>query len=590
MSADFQIDTVATLPFSGQKPGTSGLRQKVRVFQQPNYLENFVQSIFDALPAEEIKGCTLLVSGDGRYHNTTAGLTILRMAAANGVGKVIVGTNFLLSTPAASGIIRSRRAYGGILMTASHNPGGPQADFGVKYNTSNGGPAPESVTDAIYAKTTSIQQYLITRDTPEFDLSRPGSHRFGPMSVEVVDGSKEYSALMKTVFDLPALKSFIAKTGFKMVFDAMHGVAGPFAKEILVNELGLDEKYVRNAVPLEDFGGGHPDPNLTYAADLVVTMGLAAPAGHGHAHGGDHKHEKPPAEEADIPDFGAAADGDADRNMILGKRFFVTPSDSVAIIAANATAIPYFQKHGGVKGVARSMPTSAALDRVASKLGLTCFEVPTGWKFFGNLMDAGRLSLCGEESFGTGSDHIREKDGLWAVLAWLSILAARNATSQPGHLVSVQQIVEEHWETYGRNYYSRYDYEEVDSSDAAKVMELLGKHISEAKEGSAKEGNPYAPYTLARADEFAYTDPVDGSVSTKQGLRFIFTDGSRIVYRLSGTGSVGATIRIYIEQYENDQTKLRQETQAALKTLAEVALNLAQIKQLTGREQPSVIT
>mmetsp|Transcript_5059 Transcript_5059/g.5756 ORF Transcript_5059/g.5756 Transcript_5059/m.5756 type:complete len:565 (-) Transcript_5059:144-1838(-) len=563
--AGVDVAVVETKPHEGQRPGTSGLRKKVTVFQQENYLENFIQSVFDALPADEFKGCTLVLSGDGRYYNKTASDIIIRMAAANGVKRVIVGIDFLMSTPAVSAIIRKNKAYGGIILTASHNPGGPKADFGVKYNIASGGPAPSSLTNAMYDLSGKISQYKIATTPLVLDVSTPGETRYGDLTIEVVDAAKEYVALMKTLFDFPKLKAFCARPDFSLCYDSMHGVAGPFAKEALVAELGIPLASLVGATPLEDFGGGHPDPNLTYAHDLVNKMGL-----------GESK-------EDDVPEFGAAADGDADRNMILGKRFFVTPSDSVAIIAAHSSTIPYFA--GGLKGVARSMPTSGALDRVAAKLGVACYEVPTGWKFFGNLMDAGRLSICGEESFGTGSDHIREKDGLWAVLCWLTILADQNKAG--GALVGVETIVRNHWKAFGRNYYSRYDYEEVESAAAKQLMAGL---VALTEKAAAEPGYKMGSFTIGTADEFSYTDPVDQSVASHQGIRFIFDDGSRIIFRLSGTGSVGATIRLYVEKYESDPALLAQETQEAVAELISIALDVSNLEALTGRKKPTVIT
>ena len=627
-SVALTIDTVQTKPFAGQKPGTSGLRKKVKEVIQPHYLENFVQCVFSSLPPGELNNATLVVSGDGRYHNDVAITTILRMAAAQKVGRVLLGQHNLMSTPCVSGVIRKRQAYGGLILTASHNPGGINEDFGIKYNCGNGGPAPESLTDKMFALTKTIDHYLIAREEPKVDVATVGEYHYGPMVVEVIDAPREYSELMQTIFDFPMLKRFLARSDFSFIYDSMHGVAGPFAHKVFVDELGASASSLMNARPLPDFGGGHPDPNLTYAEDLVVRMGLPAASGghghgaemaHGHSHegGGDHGHshgsqaqptmaqqmasaaetvraaavgayEKVMGAVASaagggkVPDFGAASDGDADRNMILGANFFVTPSDSVAVIAANSRFIPYFAKGGGVKGVARSMPTSQALDRVADKLGLKCYEVPTGWKFFGNLMDAGQLSICGEESFGTGSDHIREKDGMWAILAWVSILAGRNEGKAEGSLVSVKQVVEEHWREYGRNYYSRYDYEQVDSGAADQVMAALLEVVKTAK------GQKWEGFEVKEADEFTYKDPVDASVSEHQGIRFQFTDGSRIVFRLSGTGSVGATIRVYVERYE--QKELHMETATAIAPLIKVALDLSKMQQLTGRDKPTVIT
>ena len=630
-SAPVTIDTVQTKPFAGQKPGTSGLRKKVKEVIQPHYLENFVQCIFSSLPPGELHNSTLVVSGDGRYHNDVAITTILRMAAAQKVGRVILGVHNLMSTPCVSGIIRKRKAYGGIILTASHNPGGPTEDFGIKYNCGNGGPAPESLTDKMFALSKTITEYHIARETPTVDVTKVGDYHFGGMVVEVVDAPREYSELMRSIFDFQLLQRFLSRKDFSFIYDSMHGVAGPFAHRVFVEDLGASASSLMNAKPLPDFGGGHPDPNLTYAEDLVVKMGLPAASahahgnheheedkGHSHAGGQGHGHSHGGAQAAPsmtermtaaadmvktaamgayetvasavqsaasggkVPDFGAASDGDADRNMILGARFFVTPSDSVAIIAANSRFIPYFAKQGGIKGVARSMPTSQALDRVADKLQLKCYEVPTGWKFFGNLMDDGKLSICGEESFGTGSDHIREKDGMWAILAWVSILAGRNEHSAEGALVSVKQIVEEHWREYGRNYYSRYDYEQVDSGAADQVMATLLELVKTAK------GKQWSGFEVKEADEFTYTDPVDGSVSEHQGIRFQFVDGSRIVFRLSGTGSVGATIRVYVERYE--QKELSMETAAAIAPLIAIALEISKMQQLTGRDKPTVIT
>eukprot|EP00742_Colponemidia_sp_Colp-10_P000986 GILJ01001068.1.p1 GENE.GILJ01001068.1~~GILJ01001068.1.p1 ORF type:complete len:585 (+),score=101.69 GILJ01001068.1:60-1757(+) len=562
------VQSVPTTPYQDQKPGTSGLRKKVTVFTEGSYLHNFVQSIFDALPPADLQGSTLVVSGDGRYYNKQAIQIIIKMAAANGVGRLWIGQNGLMSTPAVSAVIREREngaAYGGIILTASHNPGGPTNDFGIKYNCQNGGPAPEDLTNRIFELTTKISSYNIINSLPDVDLSVIGRTELipGKFAVEVIDSTEDYVTLLRTIFDFEAIRQLLHRPGFSFVYDAMHGVAGPYAHRLFVTELGAPLSCLLNTVPLEDFGGGHPDPNLTYAHDLVERMGL------GHSH------------PDDVPEFGAAADGDADRNMILGKRFFVTPSDSVAVIAANAqAAIPYFRN--GLKGVARSMPTSMALDRVADQLGLQCFEVPTGWKFFGNLMDANRLSICGEESFGTGSDHIREKDGIWAVLAWLSVLAYHNRTAG-AEFVSVEKIVTDHWAHYGRNYYSRYDYEEVDATAAKRLMNDLIAQLPNLS-------GPVGDYEYGKCDEFEYTDPVDGSVSKNQGIRIAFKDGSRIVYRLSGTGSVGATIRVYIEKYENDSSKTNMPTADALKKLIDIALEVAKVQQYTGRERPTVIT
>lgn len=560
-SQDLKINSVPTKPIEGQKTGTSGLRKKVKVFMQENYLANWIQALFDSLPLEDYKNGLLVLGGDGRYFNKEAAQIIIKIAAGNGVGKILVGKDGILSTPAVSAVIRKREANGGFIMSASHNPGGPEYDWGIKFNYSSGQPAPESITDKIYGNTLSISEIKVA-DIPDVDLSQLGVTKYGNFSVEVVDPVADYLELMENVFDFSLIRSLVSRPDFRFVFDAMHAVTGAYAKPIFVDKLGASLESIANGVPLEDFGHGHPDPNLTYAEDLVNIL---------YGENG--------------PDFGAASDGDGDRNMILGRSFFVTPSDSVAIIAANAQdAIPYFQS--GPKGLARSMPTSGSLDRVAQKLNLPFFEVPTGWKFFGNLMDAGKLSICGEESFGTGSDHIREKDGIWAVLAWLSILAYRNKDKKSGEkLVSVADVVKEHWATYGRNFFSRYDYEECESEGANNMIEYLRDLISKSK-----AGDKYGSYILDFADDFAYTDPVDGSVASKQGVRFVFSDGSRIIFRLSGTGSAGATVRIYIEQFEPDVSKHDMDAQIALKPLIDLALSVSKLKDFTGREKPTVIT
>jgi phosphoglucomutase len=541
---------VATTPFSDQKPGTSGLRKKVAVFQSANYLENFVQALFDTIAAP--RGSLLVLGGDGRYYNREAIQIILRMAAANGFGKVLVGQGGILSTPAASCVIRKYKSFGGIILSASHNPGGPEGDFGIKYNTGNGGPAPEKITDVIYARSCALTSYRIV-DAPAVALDQAGTQMLGEMRVEVIDPVADYAELMESLFDFVAIRALIG-SGFRLCFDAMHAVTGPYAQEILERRLGAPVGSVINGVPLPDFGGGHPDPNLTYAHELVAIM-----------HGAD----------ADAtPDFGAASDGDGDRNMILGRHFFVTPSDSLAILAANAALAPGYA--GGLAGIARSMPTSAAADRVADQLGVPCYETPTGWKFFGNLMDAGRVTLCGEESFGTGSSHVREKDGLWAVLFWLNILAKRR--------LSVEEIVYRHWAKFGRNIYSRHDYEALPSAVAAGVMAQVKAQFAELP------GRCFGDYVVKFCDDFSYTDPVDGSLSTGQGLRIGFEDGSRIVFRLSGTGTEGATLRIYLEAFAADPARHRVDAQDALAALIEIAHGLSQLKQRTGREQPTVIT
>ncbi len=544
------IQTVMTTPFEGQKPGTSGLRKKVTVFQQPNYLANFVASIFAAVkPADGFSGKTLVLGGDGRFFNLEAIQITLRMAAAQGFTRILIGQGGILSTPAVSNVIRKYKAFGGILLTASHNSGGPDGDFGIKFNGENGGPAPEKITDAIYAHTTTISSYE-TIEAADVDVHTIGTHQLGDMQVEVIDSVADYQELMEELFDFDALRALF-KSGFTMRFDAMCAVTGPYAHAIFEGALGAPVGTVMFGTPLPDFGGMHPDPNLVHAKDLYDLL---------------------MAEDA--PNFGAAADGDGDRNLIIGRHMFVSPSDSLAVLAANATAAPAYAQ--GLAGVARSMPTSGAVDRVAEKLGIPCFETPTGWKFFGNLLDAGKITLCGEESAGTGSDHIREKDGIWAVLLWLSILAKRK--------MSVVEIMKAHWSTYGQNYYTRHDYEEVDTAAANDVMNHI-KALIPTLVGQ-KVGN----FTVAAADDFSYHDPIDGSVSNNQGLRIVFDNGSRIVYRLSGTGTAGATIRIYIERFESDPSHHGQETQQALAELIALSRELSQIELKTGRIEPSVIT
>ncbi|SBW00219.1 Phosphoglucomutase [uncultured Alphaproteobacteria bacterium] len=537
---------ISTTPFDDQKPGTSGLRKAVPAFRRPRYLENFVQSVFDCLP--DVAGKTLVVGGDGRFFNAEAIQVILRMAAANGVARVLVGRNGLLSTPAVSHLIRKNRAYGGFVLSASHNPGGPEGDFGVKYNIANGGPAPESLTEAVFAASKKIARYL-TLDAPDCDLSALGTLRLGETTIEVVDPVADYAALMETLFDFDAISALLKSADFRMRFDAMHAITGPYAKAILEDRLGAPAGTVVNAVPLPDFGGHHPDPNLVHAAELV-----AATRGPG------------------CLDFGAASDGDGDRNMILGRDCFVTPSDSLALIAAHADLVPGYA--GRLSGVARSMPTSRAADRVAAKLGVGAYETPTGWKFFGNLLDAGKVVFCGEESFGTGSDHVREKDGLWAVLYWLNILAR---TRKP-----VAELLAAHWAEYGRDYYSRHDYEGLDKAAADALMadlraaKLLGRRVGGR--------------TVTLHDDFAYTDPVNGEHTAGQGVRIGFDDGARIVFRLSGTGTSGATLRIYLEHYEADPARQHDDTQTVLADLIAAARTLSGVAERTGRTAPDVVT
>jgi phosphoglucomutase len=559
-STQVPVKEVSTKPIDGQKTGTSGLRKKTKVFMSDNYLANWVQSLFNAL-GDEVSGKTLALGGDGRYFGKEAAQIIVKLAAGNGFKKIFVGQDAIMATPAMSAFIRRRQVYGGLIMSASHNPGGPEEDFGIKFNYSAGEPAPEKITDKIYGETQTIS-VLKMADIPDVDLSKVGVSKFGDFEVEVVDPIADYLATMKEVFDFDMLKKFVTRSDFSMVFDSMHAVTGPYAKAIFVDQLGAKPDSIHNGTPLPDFGGGHPDPNLTYAHDLVELQW---------------------SDKAAM--LGAASDGDGDRNMVLGQKFFVSPSDSVAMIAANAQAcIPYFK--GGLKGVARSMPTGGALDRVAKALNLEFFETPTGWKFFGNLMDAGKCSICGEESFGTGADHIREKDGIFAVLCWLSILAYKNKdVPVGGQLVSVEDVAEEFWNTYGRNFFSRYDYENCKSEDAEKMMNHIREVIAASPPGT-KFGN----FELAQADDFEYTDPIDGSVAKKQGLRFVFSDGSRIIFRLSGTGSAGATIRLYIEQYTNDKSRLKEDAQEALKDIIKVALDLSKLQEFTGRDKPTVIT
>lgn len=539
--------TVPSSPYAGQKPGTSGLRKKVKVFAQPNYAENFIQAVFDVV--QPAPGATLVIGGDGRYHNRTVIQQAIRIAAANGYGRVLVGKGGILSTPAASHVIRKYEASGGLILSASHNPGGPDEDFGIKYNIANGGPAPESVTEAVYARTQVIDRWL-TVDTEDVDLDTCGSSAVADTIVSIIDPVADYADLMETLFDFGAIRQAVAG-GFSMAFDAMSAVTGPYAIEILENRLGFPAGTVRNGTPLPDFGGHHPDPNMVHAKALFDRM--FAP---------------------DAPDFGAASDGDGDRNLIVGRGRFITPSDSLAMLAANAHLAPGYS--AGLKGIARSMPTSAAADRVAEALGVPCFETPTGWKFFGNLLDAGMATICGEESAGTGSDHVREKDGLWAVLLWLNILAVRG--------ISVDQLAREHWAQYGRNYYARHDYEALPTDTAdALIAELQGKLAT-------LPGQRFGPLTVAQADSFSYLDPVDGSTSANQGLRVLFEGGSRIVFRLSGTGTEGATLRVYLERYEPAGGDLDRETPAMLADLIAAADAVTGIVRHTGRTAPDVVT
>lgn len=546
--------TIPTEPFAGQRPGTSGLRKKVTAFTQPRYLENFVQSLFDVLNAsgsdgQALRGQTLVLGGDGRFFNRAAVQTILKLAAGNGVARVLLGRGGILSTPAVSAVIRRRRAFGGIVLSASHNPGGPDGDFGIKYNAGNGGPANETLTEAVYARTQSLRE-LRSSDAPDIDIDRLGLQPLDHMMVDVIDPVTDYTAVMRELFDFELLRGMFQR-GFTLRLDAMNAVGGPYAKAILEGELGAPAGTVVNAEPLEDFGGLHPDPNPVNADDLIAHM-----------------------QRPDAPDFGAAMDGDADRNMVVGRNFVVSPSDSLAVMTAHARLIPGYRD--GLLGVARSMPTSAAVDRVASALALPCFETPTGWKFFGNLLDAGRVTLCGEESYGTGSNHVREKDGLWAILFWLSL---QGATGR-----SVESLVREHWSVYGRNYYTRHDYEGM-AVDVANTL------VSDSRASlPALSGRRFGARQLVLADDFSYADPVDGSVSHQQGIRLIFDDGARVIFRLSGTGTEGATLRLYLERYEADVTQQDHEVQHALAELAAVAEQVAGIRQRTGMAGPTVAT
>ncbi|MBM1170278.1 alpha-D-glucose phosphate-specific phosphoglucomutase [Microvirga arabica] len=539
--------SIPTTPFSDQRPGTSGLRKKVTVFQQPRYVENFIQAIFDNV--EGAQGSTLVIGGDGRYFNDVVVQTAIRMAAAHGFGRVLVGQRGLLSTPAASCVIRKHKAIGGLVLSASHNPGGPDGDFGIKFNMSHGGPAPESFTEAVFKRATAITEYRIV-DAPDIDLSRIGPTKVGEMNVEVIDPVADYAELMEQLVDFGKIADLF-RSGFRMRFDALSAITGPYAKAILENRLGAPAGTVVNGEPKPDFGGHHPDPNPVHAHDLMDLM--LGP---------------------DAPDFGAASDGDGDRNMIVARGLFVTPSDSLAILASHAHLAPGYAK--GLAGVARSMPTSRAADRVAKKLGINFFETPTGWKFFANLLDAGLITLCGEESAGTGSNHIREKDGLWAVLLWLNILAV---TKKPA-----DQIVREHWAAFGRDYYTRHDYEELETAPANELMETLRKKLP------ALPGQRFGGLTVQSCDDFAYTDPVDGSITPKQGIRILFEEDARAVFRLSGTGTSGATLRVYLERFEPDTNRHDLPTADVLAPVVQAANEIAEIAARTGRNEPSVIT
>lgn len=590
------VDSIATAPIDGQKPGTSGLRKKTAVFEKTeNYLENFVASTLKAVKNGEgtdavdfeTDGRALLIGGDGRYYNDVAIQKIVKIAAGFGINRIWIGEDGLLSTPAVSAIIRERgprwqSPFGAFILTASHNPGGPEEDFGIKYNCANGGPAPEGLTSSIYKNTGEITSYPCCTNFPTIGLKEKtyivkGEDR--TVTVDVISSTEVHVKLLKTVFDFTKIKALLDRSDFSMIYDSMHGVNGPYANAVLVDELGQAPSVCMNAVPKDDFNGGHADPNLTYAKELVKIMGL------------DRTGSKIDVGGASIPSFGAAADGDGDRNMILGSQFFVTPSDSLAVIAAHANTIPFFAMQGGLKGVARSMPTSGAVDLVAKDLGFDLFETPTGWKYFGNLMDSKEIYdgkdytpfICGEESFGTGSNHVREKDGIWAVLAWLQILAAYNTdASKP--LVSVEDIVKAHWKKYGRNYYCRWDFEGVEKPGATAMMDKMRDATA------ANTGRSIGGYVIKTADDFTYTDPVDGSVAKKQGIRFLMEDGSRIIFRLSGTAGSGATVRMYIEQYQSDEAKLEEKVSSALEVLVKVALELCDIKTFCGTETPTVIT
>ncbi len=546
---NIRVNTIKITPFNDQKPGTSGLRKTVKQFQVSDYLQAFTQSIFNSLP--ELKNSTLILGGDGRYFNREAIQIILRMAAANGVGKIILGQAGILSTPATSHLIKKHNALGGIILSASHNAGGPLGDFGIKFNTANGGPAPESLTNEIFMISSNLREYKIIESDP-ISMDKIGHYQLADMEIEVIDSVKDYAQLMAEIFDFDKISTLLTSPDFSMCFDAMNAVTGPYATSILEDQLGAPRGTVIRGEPLPDFGGIHPDPNLVHAEQLVEMM----------------------YREDNAPNFGAASDGDGDRNMILGDHFFVTPSDSLAIMTANTHLIPAYKK--GIKGVARSMPTSGAVDKVAEKMGLNCFETPTGWKFFSNLLDANEISLCGEESFGTGSNHVNEKDGLWAVLFWLNILAEKQD--------SVKHIVHQHWAKYGRNYYTRHDYEKLPLKAAEALFNNLHKNIEQLAH------QQFNQYTIAAADSFTYKDPIDQSISKNQGIRIIFSDDSRIIFRLSGTGTEGATLRVYIEKYVTDLDQFELDTQEALTALIQIAETIADIKGYTGRTEPTVIT
>ncbi len=546
-----KINPIKTKPFVDQKPGTSGLRKKVTSFQQPHYLENFVQSIFNV--ADNLKGGLLILGGDGRYYNSHAIQVILKIAAANGVKHVMVGENGLLSTPAVSHLIRKYQAAGGIVLSASHNPGGLDGDFGIKFNIANGGPAPTTFTDAIYEKSKNITEYFVA-DAEDINLNQQGRYYTGDMQITVINSVTDYADLMEQLFDFPKIKSLFTSGLFSMCFDAMHAVTGPYAKEIFSKRLAANVGAVINGTPLEDFGGGHPDPNLAHATELVAKLNAGA--------------------NTAAPDFGAASDGDGDRNMIIGQNFFVNPSDSLAVMAANAHLLPGYKQ--GIRGVARSLPTSRAVDKVAESMGIDCYETPTGWKYFGNLLDDNRITLCGEESFGSGSDHIREKDGIWAVLFWLNLIAIKQQ--------SVEEILHDHWLRYGRHYYTRHDYEALDSTQADELIQNLRTQTI------SLNGNNYNGYKVVLCDDFSYVDPIDGSIARNQGIRILFEDDSRIVFRLSGTGTEGATLRVYIERYITDHSQFDLATQTALAPLIDIANSVSEVKKRFNRDKPDVIT